>query len=126
MSPEMTEGQPPGSGGPQETAIALARDCIVPSQQNHAEAQEPVDRRASPSGLSVAVRECRKRAALDDIWRALSPVSRDAEAALLCIENDDDYGLQHHLGRIVGDVRKAAMKHKELRALLSEPRRETQ
>jgi hypothetical protein len=31
--------------------------------------------------------------------------------------------LEHHLRRVVDDVRKAAQKHKELRALLSEPGR---
>jgi hypothetical protein len=33
--------------------------------------------------------------------------------------------LAHHLRRVVDDVRKAAQKHKELRALLAAPARET-
>jgi hypothetical protein len=115
MTPENFEGLPPGSGGPQGTAIAVPRDRNIPLQQ------EPVDRRTSTSGLSVSVRDVRIRLARNDIYDALCPVSRHAEAALLCIEADDDDGLVHHLRRVVDDVRKAAQKHKELRALLAEP-----
>jgi hypothetical protein len=85
------------------------------------DAPAPVDRRTSTSGLSVAVREVRIRLARNDIYDALCPVSCHAEAALLCIEAADDDGLEHHLRRVVDDVRKAAQKHKELRALLAEP-----
>jgi hypothetical protein len=125
MPPDKIEGLPPGSVGPQGTAIALARDCNISLQQDRVAAQEPVDRRTSTSGLSVSVRDVRIRLARNDIYDALCPVSRHAEAALLCLELEDDAGLEHHLGRIVGDVRKAAQKHKELRALLAAPARET-
>jgi hypothetical protein len=121
MPPDKIEGLPPGSGGPQGTAIAVARDCNISLQQNPTAAQELVDRRTSTSGLSVSVRDVRIRLARNDIYDALCPVSRQAEAALLCIEADDDDGLEHHLRRVVNDVRKAAQKHKELRALLAEP-----
>jgi hypothetical protein len=122
MPPNKIEGLPPGSGGPhQGTAIAVARDCNIPLQQNPLAAQEPVDRRTSTSGLSVPVRDVRIRLARNDIYDALCPVSRHAEAALLCIEADDDDGLVHHLRRVVDDVRKAAQKHKELRTLLAQP-----
>ena len=91
MPPDKIEGLPPGSGGPhQGTAIAVARDCNIPLQQNPTAAQEPVDRRTSTSGLSVSVRDVRIRLARNDIYDALCPVSRHAEAALLCIEADDD------------------------------------
>jgi hypothetical protein len=121
MPPEEIEGQPAGSGGPQETAIALSRDCNISLQQNPAAAQEPVDRRTSTSGLSVSVRDVRVRLALDDIWHAVAPVSRHSDATMLCLELEDFAGLEHHLRRVVDDVRKAAQKHKELRALLSTP-----
>jgi hypothetical protein len=121
MIPENFEGLPPGSGGPQGTAIAAARDCNTPLQQNPTAAQEPVDRRTSTSGLSVSVRDVRIRLARNDIYDALCPVSRHAEAALLCLDLDDDVGLQHHLGRVVDGVRKAGAKHKELKALLLAP-----
>jgi hypothetical protein len=93
--------------------------CPLP--QNATAAQEPVDRRTSLTGLSVAVRDVRIRCSRNDIYDAVCPVSRHAEAALLCIEANDDDGLEHHLRRVVDDVRKAAQKHKELRALLAEP-----
>jgi hypothetical protein len=124
MPLDKIEGLPPGSGGPQGTAIAVARDCNIPLQQNPTAAQEPVDRRTSTSGLSVSVRDVRIRLARNDIYDALCPIARDSEAALLCIENDDNEGLRHHLARVVDGVRKAGAKHKELRALLSEPGRE--
>jgi hypothetical protein len=125
MPSDKIEGLPPSSGGPQGIAIALARDCDIPLEQNPAAAQEPVDRRTSLTGLSAAVRDVRIRLSLGDIWDALAPISRHAEASLLCIECDDIDGLEHHLRRVVDDVRKAAQKHKELRALLAAPARET-
>jgi hypothetical protein len=123
MIPENFEGLPPVRGGPQGTAIALARDCNIPSQQNPAAAQEPVDRRTSTSGLSVPIRDVRIRLARNDIFDALGPVSRNAECALYCLELDDDEGLELHLRRVVDSVRKAAGKHRELRVLLLEPGR---
>jgi hypothetical protein len=124
MPPDKIDGLPPDSGGPQGTAIAVARDCNIPLQQNPAAAQEPVDRRTSLTGLSVAVRDVRTRLSLGDIWDALAPISRHAEASLLCIECEDIDGLEHHLGRVVAGVRKAAEKRRLLRALLSEPGRQ--
>jgi hypothetical protein len=44
MRPDKIQGLPAGSGGSQETAIALSRDCNISLQQNRAAAQEPVDR----------------------------------------------------------------------------------
>lgn len=75
---------------------------------------------AAPT-LSVAVRDVRVRLARDDIHAALGPVSRHSEAARLCLELDDDEGLEHHLRRIVDGVRLAAQTYRELRALLSRP-----
>jgi hypothetical protein len=69
--------------------------------------------------LSVAVRECRSRAARRDIWGALAPVSRHAEAALLCLELEDDAGLAHHLQHIFDGVRTAAQKNRDLQSLIS-------
>ena len=43
MRPDKIQGLPAGSGGSQETAIALSRGNIS-LQQNRAAAQEPVDR----------------------------------------------------------------------------------
>jgi hypothetical protein len=125
MSPNKIEGQPPGNGGHQGTAIALQRDCNISLQQNAAAAQEPVDRRTSTSELSVSLRDVRIRLARNDVYDALGPVSRHAECALYCLELDDDEGLELHLRRVVDSVRKAAQKHKELRALLAAPARET-
>jgi hypothetical protein len=119
MPPDNIEGLPLGSGGPQDTVSSATNSTLLP--QNATAAQEPVDRRTSLSGLSVAVRDVRIRCSRNDIYDVLCPVSRHAEAALLCIEADDDEGLEHHLRRVVGDVRKAAAKLKELRALLAEP-----
>jgi hypothetical protein len=68
-----------------------------------------------PPTLSDAVRECRRRVALDDIWQALSPVSRHSEAAMLCLELEDIEGLNHHLQRVVDGVRAAAKKFAELK-----------
>jgi hypothetical protein len=119
MPPDKIEGLPPGSGGPQDTTCSAA--CSIPLQQSPTAAEEPVDRRTSTTGLSVAVRDVRIRCSRNDIYDALCPVSRHAEAALLCIEAADDDGLEHHLRRVVDDVRKAAQKHKELRALLAAP-----
>ena len=121
MPPDKIEGLPPGSGGPQDSVSSAANSILL--TQTAIAAQEPVDRRTSLTGLSDAVRDVRIRLALDDIWHSLCPVSRHAEAALLCIEVSDDDGLEHHLRRVVDDVRKAAQKHKELRALLAEPGR---
>jgi hypothetical protein len=121
MAPDKIEGLPPGSGGPQDSVSSAANSILL--TQTATTAQEPVDRRTSLTGLSVAVRDVRIRCSRNDIYDALCPVSRHAEAALLCIEANDDDGLEHHLRRVVDDVRKAAQKHKELRALLSEPGR---
>jgi hypothetical protein len=68
-----------------------------------------------PAIFSDAVRECRRRVALDDIWQALSPVSRHSDAAMLCLELEDIDGLNHHLGRVVDGVRTAAKKFAELK-----------
>lgn len=76
---------------------------------------------APPTTLSVAVQEVRIRLARDDIHAALGPVSHHSEAARLCLELDDDEGLEHHLRRVVDGVRLAAVKHRDLRALLSSP-----
>jgi hypothetical protein len=73
---------------------------------------------ALPS-LSVAVRDARIQLARDDIHAALRPVSRHSEAARLCLELDDDDGLEHHLRHVVDGVRQAAEKHRELRGHLS-------
>jgi hypothetical protein len=126
MAPQTVRAGPRGDAetGSQNAAMLDGLHILSATDpESNQEKTASEDRRPSASGLSVAVRECRKRVALDDIWRALSPVSRDAEAALLCIENDDDDGLEHHLRRVVDDVRKAAQKYKELRALLAEPGR---
>jgi hypothetical protein len=123
----MVAGLSPGSGGPPDAAIALARDCRASIQQPPAAAKQelpPVDRRTSLTGLSVAVRDVRIRLARNDVYDALGPVSRYAECALYCLELDDDEGLELHLRRVVDSVRKAAGKHRELRVLLSEPGRE--
>lgn len=130
MAPEEpgAGNQSPVSGtGPQEITKSRGAQLscspttnIIPAEQDHS----PGDRRTSTTGLSDAVRDCRRRSALDDIWRALAPVTRDTESAMLCIENDDDYGLQYHLGRVIVGARKAGAKHKELRALLAAPARE--
>jgi hypothetical protein len=69
--------------------------------------------------LSIPVRDVRIRLARDDIHMALSPVSRHSEAAMLCLELDDDDGLEHHLRHVVDGVRLAALKHRELRSHLS-------
>jgi hypothetical protein len=69
----------------------------------------------SPVTLSDAVRECRRRVALDDIWHALTPVSRHSDAAMLCLELEDINGLNHHLGHVVDGVRAAAKKFTELK-----------
>ena len=75
----------------------------------------------TPTTLSVAVRDVRIRLARDDIHAALGPVSRHSEAALLSLEFDDDNGLEHHLRHVVGGVRSAALRYRELKALLSPP-----
>jgi hypothetical protein len=74
-----------------------------------------------PTSLSVAVHEVRIRLSRDDIYTALGPVSRHAEAALICLQLDDDEGLEHHLRRVVDGVRQAALKYRELKDLLSLP-----
>jgi hypothetical protein len=73
----------------------------------------------NPATLSVAVHDVRVRLARDDIHAALGPVSRHSEAARLCLELDDDEGLEHHLRRVVDGVRSAALKYRELTDLLS-------
>jgi hypothetical protein len=74
-----------------------------------------------PTTLSAEVRDVRIRLARDDIHAALGQVSRHREAARLCLELDDDEGLEHHLRRVVEGVRKAAQKYQELRVLLPVP-----
>jgi hypothetical protein len=76
---------------------------------------------APATALSVAVRDVRIRVARDDTHAALGPVSRHSEAARLCLELDDDEGLEHHLRRVVDGVRSAALKYRELTGLLSSP-----
>jgi hypothetical protein len=71
--------------------------------------------------LPAAVRDLRIRLARDDIHAALGPVSRHCEAARFSLELDDDEGLEHHLRRVVDDVRSAALKYRELKDLLSLP-----
>jgi hypothetical protein len=73
----------------------------------------------APTTLSVAVRECRIRVARDDIHAALGPVSRHSEAARLCLELDDDNGLEYHLRHVVDSVREAHRRHRELKDLVS-------
>jgi hypothetical protein len=123
VSSENEGGRPPGNGdGPQDRAIALARDCPAASPQNPPQAKQevsPADRRTSRTGLSVSVRDLRVRLALDDIWHAVAPVSRHSDATMLCLELEDFAGLEHHLRLVVGGVRKAAQKHRELIGLLS-------
>jgi hypothetical protein len=80
---------------------------------------------ALPTTLSGAVREVRVRLARDDIYAALGPVSRHSEAARLCLELDDDEGLEHHFKHVVEEVRRAAQKHRELKTLLSPATSET-
>ena len=75
----------------------------------------------TPATLLVAVREVKVRLARDDIHAALGPVSRHSEAARLCLELDDDGGLEHHLRHVVDGIRSAALKYRELRNLLSAP-----
>jgi hypothetical protein len=71
--------------------------------------------------LSEAVRDVRIRLARGDIYNALGPVSRHSEAALICLELEDDEGLEHHSRHVVDDVRRAARKHCDLRGLLPAP-----
>ena len=123
MPPDKIESLPPGSGGPQGTAIAVARDCNISLRRNPTAAQELVDRRTSTSGLSVSVRDVRIRLARVERLpcRFTSTVSRDSEAALLSLELDDDEGLEHHLRRVVDGVRLAALKYRDLNELLVVP-----
>jgi hypothetical protein len=81
----------------------------------------PFDRRTSTTGLSAAVREVRIRNARDDMWRALAPVSHHVQAAILCLEIDDDDGCEHHFRHAYDSFRQAAHKRLELRGLLSSP-----
>jgi hypothetical protein len=76
---------------------------------------------APTAALSTAVREVRVRLARDDVYAALGPVSRHSEAARLCLELDDDQGLEHHLRHVVDGVRSAALKYRELTSLSSSP-----
>jgi hypothetical protein len=81
----------------------------------------PFDRRTSTTGLSVAVREVRIRNAREGMWRALAPVSHHVQAAILCLEIDDDDGCEHHFRHAYDAFRQAAHKRLELRGLLSSP-----
>jgi hypothetical protein len=120
MAPDKIEGLPPGSGGPQDGVSSAANSILL--TQTATAAQEPVDRRTSTTGLSAAVRDVRIRLARNSIYDAICPVSRHSEAALLCLEANDDDGLEHHLRRVVDDMRKAVQNHKELRTLLGRAR----
>src|ERR1700733_11623957 len=119
MSPDKIESPRSAAGGSQDSVCLTAN--IVPLPQNATAAQEPVDRRTSLTGLSVAVRDVRIRLARNDIYDALCPVSRHSEAALLSLELDDDEGVEHHLRHIVDGIRSAALRYRELKALLSRP-----
>jgi hypothetical protein len=119
MADPKTRASPRGNaGGPQDAA------CLPACSALSAAESEPGEENAAPVGpspqapapdLSVAVRECRKRVALDDIWHALSPVSRHSDAAMLCLELEDIDGIEHHLRRVVDGARTAAKKFGELK-----------
>jgi len=84
-------------------------------------ASTPVDRRAATIGLSPSMREVRIRLARDNIYSALGPASHHAQAACLCLEIEDDVGLEHHMLGFIAEAQKAAEKRRELKALLASP-----
>jgi hypothetical protein len=102
-----------GSTRYRDTALSVADQGSTddPTEDPTAASQ----RLAGSADLSSAVRECRRRVALDDIWQALAPVSRHSDAALLCLELEDVDGLEHHLQRVVDGVRAAGKKFGELK-----------
>jgi hypothetical protein len=53
----------------------------------------------------------------DFIFETLAPVERDAGAARLCLQNNDDAGSRYHLKRVVEHVKAAAATFRELEAL---------
>lgn len=53
----------------------------------------------------------------DFVYEALTPVERDAGAAKLCLDNNDDTGARYHLKRVVECVKAAAATFRELEAL---------
>jgi hypothetical protein len=122
MAPDMLGAAPRCEAADDRQITKFGSSCSL--AQNVPATQEPSalspDRRTSLTGLSVAIRDVQIRLAREDIYSALCPVSHDSEAALLCIENDDDEGLEHDLRRAVDGVRRAGQKHKELRGLLSD------
>lgn len=53
----------------------------------------------------------------DFVYEALTPVERDAGAAKLCLDNNDDTGARYHLKRVVECVKAAAATFRELEVL---------
>ena len=51
------------------------------------------------------------------ISEALEPAERDAEAARLCLKNEDDTGAHYHLKRVIAAVKSAAVTFRELSEL---------
>lgn len=111
VDPETRASRRGNAGGPLDAACSAAES--EPGQER----TTPVgpSREAPATDLSVAVRECRKCVALDDIWHALSPVSRHADASMVCLELEDIDGIEHHLRRVVDRARTAAKKFGELK-----------
>jgi hypothetical protein len=70
------------------------------------------------ASLPSFARELRVRLARDDIYAALRGVPGHGEAAVICLMEDDDAGLFHHLGIVVAAVRRAAAQARELRGLI--------
>jgi hypothetical protein len=96
------------AGDPQDAASLATCSAL-----NTANPGQPPE--AANKALSDAVRECRRRITLDDIWHALSPVSRHSDAVMLCLELEDIDGIDYHLRRVVDGVRTAAKKFGELK-----------
>jgi hypothetical protein len=69
---------------------------------------------ARPAG---AIRDVRAALLRDFIFEALEPVARENDAALLCLQNDDDVGARYHLKRVVARVKVAASTVRNLEAL---------
>jgi hypothetical protein len=68
--------------------------------------------------LPAVLRDVRVRLARDDLYDALRPVPRHAQAALLSLEEDDDVGALHHLTIVIDGVRKAALRRRDLQVLI--------
>jgi hypothetical protein len=68
----------------------------------------------APSPEAKAVQEALLR---DFIFEALAPVERDAGAARLCLESDDDVGTRYHLKRSIEHIKAAAATFRELEEL---------